>query len=433
MFQPQHFNRYVLLIIIAGLLVATLVLGWMNLWRQETYQLTIGAGSKSGEAYQFAQAISELIHRHHPDIHIEVRETKGSKENMSLLSDGEISLATVQADIEAVPDARIVANLYPDLFQLVVSESSGISSFKDLKGKTIALPQQGGGQWISFWFVASHYGIDSTDIQEVQLESTEAVDAIIAGEVDALFRVRAAPNGDIAQIIRGTSCQIVPIDQGAAMQLRQPALEVSIIPKGAYLGNPAIPENDIHTVSVSRLLIAHQATADYPVRMITQVLFERRRELLQRTPLAGFVRQPNWSQGTFIPVHQGAQAFYEREKPHFIVENADFFALILSFMLMIISGIVGIRSYLQNKQKNKADEYTKSLLDLSEEVRMCKNPDRIDEIKQELHRMLSDVVDDLDKDRIHPEGFNFFSFTWNVAYEALKEQEKHIRDGKLSF
>jgi TRAP-type uncharacterized transport system substrate-binding protein len=76
-----------------------------------------------------------------------------------LLASGQIDLATVQADIEAVPSARIISNLYPDMFQLIVRKDANINTFHDLKGKRMALPSKGGGQWFSFWFTAHHYGV----------------------------------------------------------------------------------------------------------------------------------------------------------------------------------------------------------------------------------------------------------------------------------
>ena len=396
----------------------------------QNYILSIGAGSRSGEAFELAHAVATLVEKYHPEIRIQVRETKGSSENMALLEAGKIQLATVQADIEAVPEARMLSTLYPDLFQLVVREEAEITSFNDLKGKRIALPKKGGGQWISFWFVAKHYGLDSSMVEEVQLGSEEAVLAMLSGQVDALFRVRAAPNLDIARIISGCPSNIVPIRQGAAMQLKQPALEVSVIPHGAYRGDPPIPQTDIPTVSVSRLLVAHEDASSYVIQRVTQILFERRRELLQQTPLAGFIRQPNFLQGTFIPLHTGAQAFYDREKPHFLVENADFFALLLSLALVIFSAVVGVRSLLQNRQKNLADGYTRELVDLTEKIHQLENLDEVYLQKKYLQEILATVVDDLDKDRIRPEGFTFFSFTWNVAHEAILQREEELKGGR---
>lgn len=412
--------------IIVLLLIGAAAVGWMNTKTEERPNLTIGAGAKTGEAFAFALAIQDIVARYHPELEIEVIETRGTQENMKLLQENQIQLATAQADVKAEPAARIVTYLYPDLFQLVVHDQSNIHSFEDLVGKKIALPKRGGGQWISFWFVAAHYGIDSTQIEGIPMSSDQATQALIQHQVDAIFKVRAAPNEQIAHIIQSCPSRIVPITQGAAMKLKQPSLDEALIPEGAYRGNPPIPETDISTIAVDRLLVAREDAPAEAIKLITQVLFERRRELLQKTPLAGFIRQPRRETGTFIPVHIGAQQFYDREKLPYLVENADFFALILSLLLVLTSGILGVRSFLINKQKNKADEYTKELVKLTEVVRGSHDVVFIQQQQDALHQMLSEVIRDLDKDRVNPEGFTFFSFTWNVAYNLIKERLEKV-------
>jgi len=161
---------------------------------------------------------------------------------MELLQSGQIDLATVQADIPAVPSARIISNLYPDMFQLIVREDAGINSFEDLKGKRMALPSKGGGQWILFWFTAHHYGVYESDIINISLSSSAAVDAIINGEIDAIFKVRAPRNQTILNILSSCASKLIPIDQAAAMKLKQPSLDIGNIPAGAYNGNPLIPK-----------------------------------------------------------------------------------------------------------------------------------------------------------------------------------------------
>jgi uncharacterized protein len=56
------------------------------------------------------------------------------------LDQGAVQLATIQADQASGRKARLVAELYPDTFQIVVRRDSGIDSIDDLVGKRIALP-----------------------------------------------------------------------------------------------------------------------------------------------------------------------------------------------------------------------------------------------------------------------------------------------------
>lgn len=424
----KNLNKLIVALVFLSILALTSYFAWNYFKKEEAKVLVIGAGSKKGEAYKFAQAIAEVTANHFPEVSITVRETAGSKENMELLESGQIDLATVQADIEAVPSARIVSNLYPDMFQLIVRKDAGIDTFHDLKGKRMALPSKGGGQWISFWFTAHHYGLYESDIENISLSSSAAVDAIINGEIDAIFKVRAPRNQTISNIIASCPSKLVSINQAAAMKLKQPSLDVGSIPAGAYSGSPLVPEKDLATIAVNRLLIGHKNANKDAVKIIAQILFERRLELLKITPLAGFISQPDWGAGTFIPIHDGALSFYNRENPSYFVENADFLALIMSVIIMFGSTLLGLRKKISGNKKNLADRHTKELIAIMDSVNAKKDINTTDIRKQRgvLQTMLSEVVNELDKDKMTAEGFQFFSFTWDKANDLLRAKEREI-------
>ncbi len=424
----NNINRLIIAIVFLSLIAVTSFFAWNYFKKEGTKELVIGAGSKKGEAYKFAQAIADVTAKHFPDLHITVKETAGSKENMELLASGQIDLATVQADIEAVPSARIISNLYPDMFQLIVRKDANINTFHDLKGKRMALPSKGGGQWISFWFTAHHYGVYESDIENIALSSSAAVDAIINGEIDAIFKVRAPRNQTISNIISSCPSKLIPINQAAAMKLKQPSLNVGEIPAGAYSGSPLIPEHDLATIAVNRLLIGHKNADSEAVKTITQVLFERRLELLKTTSLAGFISQPDWDAGTFIPIHDGARSFYNRENPSYFVENADFLALIMSVIIMFGSTLLGLRKKISGNQKNIADKHTQELISIMDMVNLKKDINRsfLSKQKNSLQTMLSEVINELDKDKMSAEGFQFFSFTWDKANDLIKDKEQEL-------
>ncbi len=146
-------RRFTFLILLSLGLVVTLGIYIVG-DRTQVHRLTIAAGSKQGESYVFSQAMAKVVAKYQPHIQIQVIEIKGSEENIELLEQKKVQLATAQADTPSLPSARIVSFLFPDTFQLVVTEKSGIADVSDLRGKRIALPPQGGGQYKSFWFLS---------------------------------------------------------------------------------------------------------------------------------------------------------------------------------------------------------------------------------------------------------------------------------------
>lgn len=422
-----NLGKWIILGSLSLFVFLTVIFAYLYFGDNKLIVLKIAAGNKNGESYQIAEGISKLLDRYYPGYKLEVIETRGSEENIQLLEKGQVDLATTQADISATPSSRIIATLYQDLYQLVARENAGIESFEDLKGKRVVLPEKGGGQWLSFWFVAQHYGINENEIEAVHLSVDSAAIAMAKGNVDALFRVRAAPHEEISHLVMNCNAIMIPIDQGPAMRLRQPAVDVTYIPVGAYRGSPPVPFQEIPTLGVKRLLIAGKSTNVECVRLITELLFDRRRELMELHLLAGFIEKPDPSSGSYLPLHEGARLYYERENPSFVVRNADFMGLLLSIFLMLVSGGVALRGYLNNRQKNISDVYTKEVLKIADQLRMAKDSKELEVYRAKMIEVMHQIVDDLDHDRVNSQGFQFFTFAWNYANTTIRERERFFQ------
>jgi len=411
------------LTILALFVLAALALA-LALREGHAQRVTIAAGPAEGEAYAIATAFAEVVERHHPELSVEVVETAGSHVNTRLLEEGRVELATVQADVRMGRAERLVALLYPDLFQLIVREDSGIRHVADLRGKRVALPPQGGGQYESFWFLAEHYELGADDVRAVPMSAASSSYALINGAVDAVFRVRAAGNPAILELIESVPTRIVPIAQAAALQLRQPALEPGIIPTGSYRGYPPIPESDMPTVAVQRLLVASRDLDARVVHTLTRVLFERRSELMNLTSLAGFISAPSLGGGTYVLVHPGAQRFYDRDRPSFVQENAEPLALLVTLAALLGSGILQLGS---RRKKKRIDRYNKEVLDLGVQADGTTDPEELRDCRRRLFALAAAVVDDAEVGLISPDGFHFFWFTWSMVDGTLRRREATFR------
>ncbi|MFM7423396.1 MAG: TAXI family TRAP transporter solute-binding subunit [Elainella sp.] len=405
-----------------GLLLA-LVLSWINSTR--VYRLKLAAGDPQGESYVLSRAIEAVVEAEHPRIQIEVVQTGGTSANLQQLADNEAQLATAQADAAAPTAARTVAVLYRDLFQLVVKDRAGIEQFADLQGKTIGLQQQG-GQFRSFLEVAEHYGLQATDFRFVGDSDQAADQAFQLNQAVAVFRVRAAGNRSVAELVQRYQGRLIGIEQAAAMKIKHPAFLPDVIPQGAYRGNPPVPERDLNTIAVERLLLARQDVPDAVVRQITAVINERRQQIADQIqaesaevkPLTASIRDPRQGDSD-LPIHAGALSYYERNRPSFVQENADFLALLLTVGLLFGSWLWELKNWVERRKKDYADRYIKQTLDL---MKAATDPDTK---QQNLDQIYRQVAADLVDERISQESFRTFNDAYKTARETI-EREKQL-------
>src|ERR1700761_9483589 len=159
--------------------IAFLSILWIRQSRTQT--LSLAAGASSGESYILSSALKTVVERHYPRIRLNILETGGTVENLRMLEDGRALLATAQADIAPGPQARAVAVLYDDAFQLLVPRDSPVKNRVELRGHRIALAQSG-GQFQSFLRVVEHFGLSQADFQFVGADDQQAADAFRFGQ-----------------------------------------------------------------------------------------------------------------------------------------------------------------------------------------------------------------------------------------------------------
>ncbi len=430
------FNRVLRIALVTLSLGFLAVLAFVWMQGAKTEHLTMAAGASSGESYILGQALKTVVERHYPRIRLTLLETGGTVENLNMLEDGRAQLAAAQSDIAPGPKARAVAVLYDDTFQLLVAKESPFQSFVDLKGRRIALAQSG-GQYQSFLHVSDHFGLHPDDFQFVGASDQAAGDAFLHGQADAIFRVRAIGDPSIQQLVQSGRVRFLPIAHAAAMKIKYPAFNAAVIPEGAYLGNPPVPGQDFPTVSIHRTLLARDNASLAAVRAVTEVLLDRRQELMQEIPanmeevrlLLVQVHRPELQSGLSPALHPGALSFYDKDKPSFLMAHPDYVGLMITVGLMVGSWIWELKRWVQRQQKSNADEYSNRVVALISEVQEVDFLPRLEEIWRELLAILGQAVGDLDSDKLSEESFNSFRAILQIGLEVTKERRALLMSG----
>jgi len=427
--EREGFSRRLFFVVLVGLaVVAAIALAiYAYGMKREATVLTVAAGPRGSDAFHLLSEIAEVVERHTDRIRLEIRESGGSSENVSLIRAGKVELAAVHADTPAVNSINLISHLYNDYFQLIARADSGIFGLRDLIGKRVALPPFGTDEFSAFWMLARHYDLAVDDFNWRAMSLAQAREEIAARRVDALFALRSLHDRSVlflianAELVR-TPLRYVSIDQTPAIALNQPSLSAGTIVKGAFDGEPPLPDQDVPTPTINRLLVARADADPAAIYELTRILFEQRLDLIVRTALADEIAIPDAATGLSVPLHEGALRYYRRDEPSFIQENAEPLALLVTVLAMLMSAGYALRARIVSNRKNRADSYNYQLLALANTAREAASLDDIARCKEQLHKIRETVVIALDTDEVTEEGFHSFAFLWESVRTGIEER-----------
>ncbi len=410
----------IIAIVIVWLAITAGCLAW--LLGSQTPRITIAAGPHGSESYRVAEAIAAVFRQAQPGTSVEVFETGGSTENVRLLEAGKVDVATMQADTRVHGRVEAIASLYYDTYQLIVRTDSGIKSFHDLTGHRIAIAPRSSGQNQAFWSLARYYGIAENDTLALPMAEDAANFAMIMGQVDAVFRVRAPGNNMIRALVSRHPMQLIPIPHAQALALENPAIQSGVIAEGAYRGYPPLPAKDTPTAVVPRLLVARHNLDPNLSYQLTKALFEHRSSLVAKTTLAGFIKPITDDSKLALPIHPGAALYYDRDKPGFVAANARIFSALLYPTVILSSAAFAMRSNWVRRRRVRMGDCNRKLMTMADRAQRSETAEELITLNSELVAMLRQLVEDLDEELVTQDEFEHFSFTWQAVDTLVRDR-----------
>lgn len=405
-----------------------LALTWQWIEREHApMELTIGTGPVGSDAYTLMREAAEVVDRHSTSLQLNVVGSRDASHNIALLNAKQIDAAVIRADTPVFTDIRGITNLYPDLFHLIVRDDVPAFSVHDIARIHISVPDFATANFRSFWVIGDHYDLPIDGFRWTAEPFVQGAEKLLSGEVDALFAVRSMRDRQLLRMfedaqLTGLKLRYIPIHQADAIAVKRPFLKATQVPVGGFTGAQPVPRSDTPTLGVERVLVTRAEVDERAIRELTRVLFEHRKDLTIRFALASAITTPDTTGGLSMPLHQGAQAFFNRDEPSFVQENAEPLALLVTVMTLLISSMIALRSRFVASQKNSADVYNYKLLDIQHRATGATNRTELAALKLELNEVLQTVVVALDADEVSDKGFQSFSLLWEAVRETINDR-----------
>ena len=287
----------------------------------QKYDLKLMTGPMGGSWYPLGGAIADAFQKSIPGVSIAVS-PGGGVGNVEGIETGkcEIGFSNSSSGVDGVlgrppfkkkmGTVRQMANLYPQYFQMVVREDSGIKTVADLKGKVISPGPKGHTGEFAARQVLQVYGLSYKDMSKVHhVGYNDTVALMKDGHCDAWLLCTTVPASSIMDLASTRKIRLLtlPEDKIKAMQKLNAGYIPRLIRKGTYQG----VDYDVPGFGFFTHLIASSKLPDDLVYKMTKAMVESLPRFGDVVKAMKGLTAEDLALDIGIPFHPGAMKYYK--------------------------------------------------------------------------------------------------------------------------
>lgn len=283
--------------------------------------LKMMTGPMGGSWYPLGGAIADAVQKEMPNVTIAVA-PGGGIANVEGIEFGkcDIGFSNSSSGVDAIygrppfkqkiQNMRQLANLYPQYFQMVVLEDSGIKSVADMKGKRISPGPKGHTGEFAAQQVLQVYGLSYKDMSKVHhVGYNDTVALMKDGHCDAWLLTTTIPASSIMDLASARKIRLLPLpeDKIQAMQKLNAGYIRRTVPKGTYPG----VDYDVPGIGWFTHLVVSAKLPDDLVYNITKILVKNLDRFGQVVKDMKGATAKDLAMDIGIPFHPGALKYYK--------------------------------------------------------------------------------------------------------------------------
>lgn len=291
---------------------------------KEPVSISFMTAATTGTVYPLGSAIATLWNDELDYVNASATASNGGVENLNCIREGEAQIGVAVTSImyesmngtgafegNADPNLRVLAGLYYNPNQVVVSEESGITSINDLKGTRFAPGAPGGTSEVETKYHLTAAGLtypDDIDAQYVGF--TEASDLMRNKQLDGAWIMAGIPTAAVTEITSTAGGKLVPMDEALIEKLQEtyPWYAKFTIPAGTYNGQ----DEDVLTSAIKITICTSADVPEDVVYDLTKTFWENVDTLAEsQSVLKACSVEEAVTDLAGLPIHDGAAKYYK--------------------------------------------------------------------------------------------------------------------------
>ncbi|MEM7234018.1 MAG: TAXI family TRAP transporter solute-binding subunit [Planctomycetota bacterium] len=242
-------------------------------------KIVIATGSETGAYYKNALKYREALEE--SGIELELRSTKGSVENLKLLSAGEVDIAFLQGgigDAEKEPTLRALGSVYREPLWLFHRAAVKVADLRDLADLKVSVGADGSGtRPVATQLLADNGVADRVKLQSLGTDA--AIEALLKAEIDALFIVASEAAGSVQKLVHQDGVSLLSFSRASAYVRHHSYLSRIILSQGVLDLGGNVPVKDKTLLAPAATLVVREGFHAALVSIILEVASETHSDL----------------------------------------------------------------------------------------------------------------------------------------------------------
>jgi TRAP-type uncharacterized transport system substrate-binding protein len=391
--------RMVTMLLAGAFLVAALILAGLYLWSPKA-TLRITTGPNGGMAQRFISAFIATTEAAHPRIRFETVTVPDLAASAKALEERKVNIAIVRSDVSPPTNGQSLVILRRDVVAIVLPPGSPIEGVAQLSGKTVAIPtspvQNENSRALDL--ILSYFNVSPGAVKRIFVSPGQIGAVIRERRAAAVLAVGPIGPGEVvdtvaavARATRGTP-SILSLDEGEAIAARNPGFQEIDIPKGAFKGNPSVPDDDAKGVAVSYRFAVPTTMLNAVAGALARSILKTKAKLMALTPLANQIEAPDPDEkNPLLPIHPGVAAYLSSGDQSFFDEFQSYFYFIGILLSVIGSAVAVLAGLVSNRKLHNEQEKIFRLLTIGNEASNA-SPAELEALQQEYKGILENCV-----------------------------------------
>ncbi|HEY5933711.1 MAG TPA: TAXI family TRAP transporter solute-binding subunit [Kofleriaceae bacterium] len=276
--KPSRRRKLVFWGVVGALMLGVFALTLM--WRDPPppSTITLATGARGDAYHLYGQKLAERMgHLDGPSV--EVRETRGSVENLRALAAGKVDVAFVQGGVPSalrasleLGELRSIARVYSEPLWVFHRADQELTLLGELRSgsKRIAIGADGSGTQVIALELLAANGVRDANARLLRMATPDAIAAFRRGEVDVVFLVAGPTADSVQQLLRDPNAKLMSFFNHRAYALRLPYLRAVELEQGQLSLAENLPAKPIVLLAPSATLVARASTHPRVVEVVTR-------------------------------------------------------------------------------------------------------------------------------------------------------------------